>query len=137
MRAGDGAGCGQANPVLEAFGNAKTLRNDNSSRFGRWMEIHFQVGGAHDGQISGAFVENYLLEKSRVVGQMQPGERSYHLFYQLCASEWADALSLGSDPMAFALLSRSGCTSIAGVDDAEAMHEVLLAFTSMGFTQVQ
>lgn len=67
-----------ANPILEAFGNAKTLRNNNSSRFGRWTEINFSCKG----QIIGASIENYLLEKSRVVHQ-NSGERNYHIFYQV------------------------------------------------------
>jgi hypothetical protein len=67
-----------ANPILEAFGNAKTLRNNNSSRFGRWTEINFSPKG----QIIGASIENYLLEKSRVVHQ-NAGERNYHIFYQV------------------------------------------------------
>jgi myosin heavy subunit len=71
-----------ANPVLEAFGNAKTLRNDNSSRFGKWLEIHF----SHDRlTICGCTTVSYLLEKTRVIG-CGPGERSYHIFYQLLAS---------------------------------------------------
>ena len=71
-----------ANPVLEAFGNAKTLRNDNSSRFGKWLEVHF----LHDKlSICGCSTVSYLLEKTRVVG-CGPGERSYHIFYQLLAS---------------------------------------------------
>ena len=88
----------QANPILEAFGNAKTLRNDNSSRFGRWMEVHFHARGLHENSISGAFVENYLLEKSRVVSAGK-GERSYHIFYQLCASPWAASNSSCRLPM--------------------------------------
>lgn len=71
----------QSNPVLEAFGNAKTLRNNNSSRFGRWTEINF----SNRGTITGASIENYLLEKSRVVTQSN-GERNYHIFYQV--SKW-------------------------------------------------
>ena len=69
------------NPILEAFGNAKTIHNNNSSRFGKLIEIYF-TGGSH--QICGALIHTYLLEKSRVVHQL-PGERSYHIFYQVCA----------------------------------------------------
>ena len=124
----------QANPVLESFGNAKTLRNDNSSRFGRWMEVHFHSSGPHEGSIAGAFVENYLLEKSRVIAQMQPGERSYHIFYQLCASSWAPSLSLGSAEE-FSYLFASGCTTVSSVDDAADFQVVLSAFTAMNFSQ--
>ena len=70
----------ESNPLLEAFGNAKKSRNDNSSRFGKFTEISFDAGG----RVTGAAISTYLLERSRVVSVSTP-ERSYHIFYQLCA----------------------------------------------------
>lgn len=70
----------ESNPLLEAFGNAKTSRNDNSSRFGKFVEMYFDVWG----RVTGASINTYLLERSRVVSIASP-ERSYHIFYQLIA----------------------------------------------------
>ncbi|CAJ0593296.1 unnamed protein product [Cylicocyclus nassatus] len=75
----------ETNPILEAFGNAKTLRNNNSSRFGKFVEIHF----GSDDKVAGGFVSHYLLEKSRLCRQAS-GERNYHIFYQLIAGSPSD-----------------------------------------------
>ncbi|XP_073711800.1 myosin VIa isoform X7 [Misgurnus anguillicaudatus] len=96
----------EANPLLEAFGNAKTVRNNNSSRFGKFVEIHFNEKNA----VVGGFVSHYLLEKSRICTQGQD-ERNYHIFYRLCAGASEDIqqkFHLGS-PDSFRYLSR-GCT---------------------------
>ncbi|KAJ0229888.1 Myosin-3 [Hirschfeldia incana] len=111
----------KTNPILEAFGNAKTLRNDNSSRFGKLIEIHF----SETGKISGAKVQTFLLEKSRVV-QCAEGERSYHIFYQLCAGAsptLREKLNLTS-AHEYKYLQQSTCYSINGVDDAERFQAV-------------
>ncbi|XP_044494228.1 myosin-1-like [Mangifera indica] len=114
----------KTNPILEAFGNAKTLRNDNSSRFGKLIEIHF----SETGKISGAKIQTFLLEKSRVV-QCAEGERSYHIFYQLCAgapSSLREKLNL-MNANEYKYLRQSSCYSIARVDDAEQFRVVVEA----------
>lgn len=111
----------QTNPILEAFGNAKTARNDNSSRFGKLIEIHFNSSG----KISGAKIQTFLLEKSRVV-QCAHGERSYHIFYQLCAGasrSLREKLNLKSVEE-YQYLKHSSCFIINGVNDAERFHSV-------------
>nr|XP_043620465.1 myosin-15 [Erigeron canadensis] len=104
----------ESNPLLEAFGNARTVRNDNSSRFGKFVEIQFDANG----RISGAAVRTYLLERSRVV-QITDPERNYHCFYQLCASgRDAESYDLGH-PSNFHYLNQSKVYELEGVSSAE------------------
>ncbi|CAI0385595.1 unnamed protein product, partial [Linum tenue] len=104
----------ESNPVLEAFGNAKTARNNNSSRFGKFVEIQFD----NVGRISGAAIRTYLLERSRVC-QISDPERNYHCFYLLCAApkEEIEKYKLG-DPKSFHYLNQSNCYQLVGVNDA-------------------
>lgn len=118
-----------ANPILEAFGNAKTGRNDNSSRFGRFTSVTLNRAN----EISGATIQNYLLEKSRVSYQA-PGERNYHVFFQLCASSWASSFNL-QGPAQYTFLNGSGCTTVDGMDDAQEFTDVVKAMDMLGFTE--
>ena len=117
-----------ANPVLEAFGNAKTLRNNNSSRFGKWIEVHFDEM-AH---IAGARIDNFLLEKSRVTFQ-GPGERNYHIFYQLFQSDYTKKYGL-SKPEGFRYMNQSGCIKAEGIDDGSDFKEVIKSMQELDFT---
>ncbi|XP_058001422.1 myosin-2 isoform X2 [Hevea brasiliensis] len=114
----------QTNCILEAFGNAKTSRNDNSSRFGKLIEIHFSTLG----KICGAKIQTFLLEKSRVV-QLAKGERSYHIFYQLCAGAPSILRERLNLKMAseYNYLNQSECLVIDGVDDALNFHKLMEA----------
>ncbi|KAG6732379.1 hypothetical protein I3842_01G174300 [Carya illinoinensis] len=105
----------ESNPVLEAFGNAKTVRNNNSSRFGKFVEIQFNQRG----KISGAAIRTYLLERSRVC-QVSDPERNYHCFYMLCAAppEDVEKYRLGN-PRTFHYLNQSNCHELDGVDDSK------------------
>ncbi|XP_026050749.1 myosin VIa isoform X9 [Carassius auratus] len=105
----------EANPLLEAFGNAKTVRNNNSSRFGKFVEIHFNEKNA----VVGGFVSHYLLEKSRICTQGQE-ERNYHIFYRLCAGAPEDIKEKFhlSSPDYFRYLSR-GCTRYFSTKDSD------------------
>lgn len=106
----------ESNPLLESFGNAKTLRNNNSSRFGKYFEINFSKSGSP----MGGKISNFLLEKSRVVGPGK-GERNFHIFYQLCLGSTGDLKEkLGmTNPSYFNYLSSSGEYSAEGVNDIE------------------
>uniref|UniRef100_A0A8C3FC59 Uncharacterized protein n=1 Tax=Chrysemys picta bellii TaxID=8478 RepID=A0A8C3FC59_CHRPI len=120
----------QANPALEAFGNAKTLRNDNSSRFGKFIRIHFGTTG----KLSSADIEIYLLEKSRVIFQ-QPGERSYHIFYQILSgkkAELQDMLLVSTNPYDFHFCSQ-GAVTVDNLDDGEELMATDQAMDILGF----
>lgn len=122
----------RANPILEAFGNAKTLRNNNSSRFGKWMEIHFDK----QGKICGAKIIQYLLEKSRVPNQSKD-ERNYHIFYQLLKGGGKKLLSdLGLTSVNdYVYTSKSGCTDVDGIDDVEEFRATKQSFEELDFSE--
>uniref|UniRef100_A0A2K5ZCS8 Myosin heavy chain 15 n=1 Tax=Mandrillus leucophaeus TaxID=9568 RepID=A0A2K5ZCS8_MANLE len=119
----------QANIILEAFGNAKTLRNDNSSRFGKFIRMHF---GAR-GMLSSVDVDIYFLEKSRVIFQ-QPGERNYHIFYQILSGqkELHDMLLVSANPSDFHFCS-CGAVTVESLDDAEELLATEQAMDILGF----
>uniref|UniRef100_A0A3B4XL03 Myosin VIIAa n=1 Tax=Seriola lalandi dorsalis TaxID=1841481 RepID=A0A3B4XL03_SERLL len=121
----------EANPILEAFGNAKTIRNDNSSRFGKYIDIHFNKRGA----IEGAKIEQYLLEKSRVCRQAYD-ERNYHIFYCMLKGMTADekkklGLSKATD---YTYLTMGNCTVCDGRDDLKEYSNILSAMKVLMFT---
>ncbi|XP_011883411.1 PREDICTED: myosin heavy chain, muscle isoform X12 [Vollenhovia emeryi] len=122
----------QTNPVLEAFGNAKTVRNDNSSRFGKFIRIHFGPSG----KLAGADIETYLLEKARVISQ-QTLERSYHIFYQMMSGsvKGLKAMCLLSNNITDYYFVSQGKTTIPGLDDGEELVVTDQAFDVLGFTQ--
>ncbi|XP_048023811.1 unconventional myosin-Va isoform X5 [Megalobrama amblycephala] len=121
-----------SNPIMESIGNAKTTRNDNSSRFGKYIEIGFDKRY----HIIGANMRTYLLEKSRVVFQADE-ERNYHIFYQLCASAHLPefkALKLGkADDFHYTKQGRNPV--IDGIDDAKEMSTTRNAFTLLGVNE--
>ncbi|XP_020698771.1 myosin-17 isoform X2 [Dendrobium catenatum] len=121
----------ESNPVLEAFGNAKTVRNNNSSRFGKFVEIQFDKSG----RISGAAIRTYLLERSRVC-QINTPERNYHCFYLLCAApqEVKDKYKLGN-PQSFHYLNQSDCYELDGVDDSLEYLATIRAMDIVGISE--
>ncbi|XP_032422150.1 unconventional myosin-VIIa-like isoform X2 [Xiphophorus hellerii] len=124
----------QSNPILEAFGNAKTIRNDNSSRFGKYLEIFFNK----DGVIEGARVEQYLLEKSRVCHQASE-ERNYHIFYCLLAgitTEERKTLRLGHSKD-YNYITKGNCIVCEGRDDAKDFSRIRLAMKTLNFSEDQ
>ncbi|XP_034474513.1 myosin heavy chain, muscle isoform X17 [Drosophila innubila] len=122
----------QTNPVLEAFGNAKTVRNDNSSRFGKFIRIHF----GPTGKLAGADIETYLLEKARVISQ-QSLERSYHIFYQIMSGAVPgvkEICGLTDNIYDYHIVSQ-GKVTVPSIDDAEEFNLTDQAFDILGFTK--
>jgi len=138
----------ESNPVFEAFGCAKTVRNDNSSRFGRFTQLQYEVEGRREAEansrkslpnclLQGSFCATYLLEKSRVVGHSH-GERTYHIFYQLLSAPerekaliW-DGLA-GTTCDSFAYIGDTTTNAIEGKSDGENWHITVQALKSFGF----
>ncbi|XP_055019927.1 unconventional myosin-Ie-like [Boleophthalmus pectinirostris] len=121
----------QSNPLLEAFGNAKTVRNNNSSRFGKYVEIQFCGGGAPDG----GKISNFLLEKSRVVSQ-NAGERNFHIYYQIlegASSEQRENLGV-TTPDYYFYLNQSGTYTVDDVSDKKDFAETMEAMAVVGLS---
>ncbi|XP_037696712.1 unconventional myosin-VIIa isoform X1 [Choloepus didactylus] len=124
----------EATPILEAFGNAKTIRNDNSSRFGKYIDIHFNKRGA----IEGAKIEQYLLEKSRVCRQA-PDERNYHVFYCMLegmSKEQKKKLGLGQ-ATDYNYLAMGNCITCEGREDSQEYANIRSAMKVLMFTDTE
>jgi myosin I len=122
------------NPLLESFGNAKTLRNNNSSRFGKYLELEFNERA----EPVGAKITNYLLEKSRVVGQIM-NERSFHIFYQFTKAapkEYRDMFGI-QQPQSYLYTNRSKCFDVPGIDDAGDFQDTMQAMRTIGLLKAE
>ncbi|XP_014896651.1 unconventional myosin-X isoform X2 [Poecilia latipinna] len=123
----------QSSPIMEAFGNAKTVYNNNSSRFGKFIQLHF----SQNGNIQGGCIIDYLLEKNRVVRQ-NPGERNYHIFYALLAGadrDHRDMYLLSEGPESYHYLSQAGCVQDSSLDDKQLFNSVMEALKVMEFSE--
>ena len=124
----------QSNPILEAFGNARTLRNDNSSRFGKYIELKFNVKGG----LIGGSMKTYLLEKVRLCSQ-QVGERNYHIFYQLAAGASAEERKrwgLDDTPItAFKYVNQGRIFELSNIDDKAQYAETMNALDTLNFAK--
>ena len=121
-----------SSPIMEAIGNAKTTRNDNSSRFGKFTKLQF-TNQMNVMSLTGATMQTYLLEKSRVVFQAA-GERNYHIFYQLCSAreQWPELMLKHQDEFRF--LNQGKTPNINRIDDLDQFSETVGALHTLGFT---
>lgn len=121
-----------SNPLLEAFGNAQTIRNNNSSRFGKWIKVYFDP---LERSIVGGEIVNYLLEKSRLIYQQKKSvERNFHIFYQLTKDSSAQSKYQLDSPQNYRYTNQSGTYDAKDIDDREGFDEVQEAMQNLGFS---